>query len=356
MLHMFGRRHKADFIVGGQWGSEGKGAAAAALAKLMCHQGRPYDFMTTNAGAQAGHTSTHNGKTRVTFHLPTAAFIQYDETGYWPYIFINAGAIIDPEVFFQELEAFNIPSSKIGVHPNAAVITPECKEAEGRADSGQTKIASTRKGVGEALARKVLRTGQISRDHPKLEVFAQNMAMNSFLDKGFSMLVEVPQGLDLSVNEEFYPYCTSRNCTIQQAMSDADIHPHFYGETMLVLRSFPIRVGNIVENGRELGQSGGFYSDQVETSWEALGQKPEITTVTKRVRRVFTYSHQQAEKALRKTRPGVIYATFLDYMDEKARTAMLGHLIMNSPQQGAMVYGQYGPTTNDYKLEYQGRY
>jgi hypothetical protein len=40
------------------------------------------------------------------------------------------------------------------------------------------------------------------------------------------------------------------------------------------------------------------YPDQHELTWDQIGVAPELTTVTKLPRRVFTFSHQQFQKAL----------------------------------------------------------
>lgn len=319
MLENFRQPGKASFILGGQWGSEGKGGSAALVAQVLARRGETFDIYTTNAGAQAGHTSLHMGHKRVVFHLPTAPLIAAHEplsgngNCSQPFsIYLNAGSIIDPVVLEQELRDvaqnadFDIKRFKI--HPNAAVIEQQDRDAEGAADSAQTKIASTRKGVGNAQARKILRSAKLAKDHLYLKHFIGIRDLNEDMARGLSVLVEIPQGIGLSLNGPFYPHVTSRDCSIMQAMNDAGIHPHYYGKTMLVLRTFPIRVGNVGENS-----SGRAYADQWETSWDALGVPPEITTVTKRVRRVFEFSVTQAEHAIRVTRPDVIHLTFCDY-------------------------------------------
>lgn len=368
---------KASFILGGQWGSEGKGAVAASIAYQLSKRGEAFDIVTTNAGAQAGHTSVHNGKTRVVFHLPTAPLIMRDEGLPLPFTYLNAGSIIDPEVLRRELDDTDligrggVLASGFAIHPNAAVITQDCRDAEMAADSAQTKIASTRKGVGQALARKVLRSGMVASQHPYLQRFVRRLDLNAELQRGKSVLVEVPQGHDLSLDGPFYPYCTSRNCSVAQAASDAGIHPQFYGKTALVLRTYPIRVGNIYKEEpvrgpggggvitTQLGQSGSCHLDQKETSWEALGQTPEITTVTKRVRRVFTFSIDQALSAMAAARPDVVQLTFCDYAkNTNELDRIVGAIInaahglwMNDPE---FVF-QYGPSTADAHSGYQPR-
>ncbi len=330
MLKNFLISGKASFILGGQFGSCGKGAAAAWSAWQLGQQSpaSQFDITTTNAGCQSGHTSIHMGVRNVAFHLPTVPLIAPGSVGY-----LNAGAVIDLDVLSRELEVHGHNFSEFYIHPNAAVITRECREAEGRADSAQTKIASTRKGVGEALSRKVLRSGisaamAMPTGKPGGTVLGgahlRALDLCRKMSRGKSVLVEVPQGIGLSLNGPFYPHCTSRDCTVMQAASDAQIHPSFVGPVMLVLRTFPIRVGNILETpvnnkgGVNVvsGNSGGCYPDQHETTWAALGVPPEITTVTKRVRRVFTWSHRQVVDAFISARPTHVFLSHVDYLHD----------------------------------------
>lgn len=301
---------RADCVLGGQYGSEGKGAAVAFLAKNMYGSinKRRYNIVTTNASSQAGHTAKHNGNTYVTRHLPTAPLIVPGSM-----VYLNAGCAIDPDVFEQEMKDYDYldQCGEFYIHPNAAVITGDCIAAEGRPDSAQTRISSTRKGVGEAIARKVLRSGMVARDHPLLKRYVTRLDLNAQLQRGQSLLIEIPQGFGLSLNGRFYPYCTSRDCSVMQSLSDAGVHPHHLGRTLLVLRTYPIRVGNI-----EGHSSGTCYPDQHETNWRSLGITPEITTVTKRVRRVFTWSQAQVAEAITASRPNAVYLSHVDYVDD----------------------------------------
>lgn len=346
---------KASFIVGGQWGSEAKGAAAAWLAYDLAKEGRFYDIVTTNAGAQAGHTSIHDGKKRVVYHLPTAPMITEQCLGKNVSVtYLNAGSVIDPEGLEKELNDHYPKSGVFLIHPMAAVITDECREAEQRSDSSTTKIASTRKGVGQAIARKIARSGLVANDHPFLKQFCRRLDLNLNLSRGASILCEVPQGVSLSLNHSrFYPYTTSRDCIPSSAMGDAAIHPKLYGETMVVLRTFPIRVGNIVEDGQTLGESGGHYPDQSETNWDALGVPVEITTVTKRVRRVFTFSMQQIVDTFGLCRPDVVFLAFCDYLKDEGHLDRIIDMINTAARvnyvQPPKVIVSYGPTTGDVK-------
>jgi adenylosuccinate synthase len=77
----------------------------------------------------------------------------------------------------------------------------------------------------------------------------------------------------------------------------------------MTVRTFPIRVGNV-----DGFSSGDYYQDQDETSWEELNLKPELTTVTQRVRRVFTFSKMQYADALLTNMPSTVCINFMDYL------------------------------------------
>ena len=131
-------------------------------------------------------------------------------------------------------------------------------------------------------------------------------------------MVEVPQGFDLGINSGLsYPYCTSREISIAQAMSDAQIHPRFLGKVMMTMRTYPIRVG---------GTSGPFYSDSDEITWEELGVTPELTTVTKRVRRVATFSMLQYERSLNAIVPDYVFLNFLNYIPPASQQIFINRL------------------------------
>lgn len=354
MLGKFFRPGKASFIVGGQWGSEGKGAAAAFVARHLAEHGKYFQVVTTNAGVQSGHTSVHNDVKRVFYHLPTYPAIS-STYGYKPIVFLNAGSVIDVDVLFQELRDYTDCCDELIIHPNAAVITDECRAMEMRNDSGQTRIGSTRKGVGAAIASKVLRSGVVAKDIAALRPFTDKNYtnfVNSRLLLNKACLVEIPQGYGLGIDAGFYPYCTSRNCTPMQAMVDAQIHPLNYGHTMMVIRTFPIRVGNIQgEHGRMLGTSGGCYPDQYELTWEQIGVEAEITTVTKRVRRVFTFSFIQLAQALAALSPDILYITFVDYLkkDRERLEEFMFRVVHTLKAQNQLpeIITQHGPTTSD---------
>lgn len=319
----------ASVVVGGQFGSEAKGLVASYLAVNSLYRG--HLICTTNAGAQAGHTTIlDDGRKFVCFHLPTIGVLRPDST-----IYINAGSIIDADLLYREIrdicsvtgEDVDHLRDRIVVHPNAAHITQHAKNVE--AEGATTHLGSTQKGVGAALADKIMRhpwstIGGLDPFGGMLKVMTLDLM--ELMDKNYAVTVEIPQGTGLSINASpFFPKCTSRDCWLVSGLNDAAIHPDYLNEVAMVVRTFPIRVGHISDKeGEIVGNSGPFYPDSVELGWDQLpGVTPERTTVTKRVRRIATWSWQQYRDALRLNRPSRVFLTFTNYMDERS---VLTHL------------------------------
>lgn len=339
---------KASVIFDGQFGSTGKGLAGAWVGEHNA-----IDWATTNASANAGHTSIIDGKPVVLFHIPSS-YLTARRNGQCC-IYINAGAIIDLDVLEREIEELGIRHAEICVNPNAAVITQADKDAEADRGSSQAKIASTQKGVGAALARKIRRDGPnlgqlIERTYRKVPFQLKTVSLNREMQKGSSVVVEVPQGFSLSLNSSgFYPFTTSRDCTLQQGLSDAGIAPRLFHKSMAVIRTYPIRVGNIMDGERQVGFSGHVYPDQRETSWEALGLAEERTTVTKRVRRVFTFSAKQYEHMVRHSMPDIVFLNFCNYCTPGRVDAIANsmHQIERSMDLSTLHFYGYGPASDD---------
>ncbi len=328
----------ASVIIDGQFGSTGKGLIAGVLAT---GEGNECHIATTNASANAGHTTIVAGRKFVTFHLPTFAVMQPGCKAY-----LNAGAIINPALLENEIDTVGFDRSRLVIHPRAAVITEEMVNSEYAADSAATKLASTRKGVGTALAEKVMRRAKLAGDTPELAAYIGKIDLNKCLAFGDRVVVEIPQGFSLGINSGLaYPHCTSRDVTVAQGLADAGIHPSFLGHTMMSLRTYPIRVGNVMEDGKQIGWSGPCYPDQQETSFELLGVEPELTTVTKRVRRIFSFSDLQYQEAWRMNMPDAVFLNFCNYL---RGAEDLGKLIDKMHKAGAAPthYG-FGPSVED---------
>ena len=303
----FTQSGKLSMIIDGQFGSTGKGLIAGYVAL-----NDRVDFGMTNASANAGHTCIMDKK-YVAYHLPMVSVLTNRPA------FLCAGSIIDPRVLLAEIETLGVAPENVHIHPRAAVIEPEDVAAELQPDSSVTKIGSTQHGVGRALARKINRSARLAEDVDALKPFIVadfRSRVRSMLMGGAHGVMEVPQGFGLGINSGYaYPYCTSREISVSQALSDAQLHPSLLGAVMMTLRTYPIRVGSINNAKRgEPGWSGPFYWDSSEVTWAGVGVEPERTTVTGRIRRIGSWSQAQLQDAVLQLRPDVVFLNFVNYL------------------------------------------
>lgn len=308
-------RGKVAIIIDGQFGSCGKGLAAS-YAGYTEH----FDLCISNASPNAGHTWIDgDGKAHVTNHFSVAGIINKRSMKY-----LSAGSIIHPRMFLDEIQMLNLDPSEIFVHPRAAVVEDEDVAAEHARGSSFEKLASTRKGAGAALARKIRRNARLAGDHPELRRFSRAAEIHYLLDQGVSAILEIPQGTGLAINSGFaWPYLTSREITVAGGLADAQIHPCYLGKIMMCVRCHPIRVGNIEEGGQLRGTSGPFWPDSKEITWDEMGVERELTTVTRRVRRVATFSEQQYRNSVDINRPDFVFLNFVNYFKDEDELAGL---------------------------------
>jgi adenylosuccinate synthase len=314
----------AYLIMDGQWGSCGKGLLAGKLAL-----DRSPDVVVCNFGPNAGHTFiTKEGETIVTRQLPTGLVNESS------ILLIGPGAIIDPEVLEEELKRFSGPylvDRRVMIHERTAVVLPEDKEAE----QDLFAISSTRKGVGSALSRKITRhldgSPAIARDYyvgQQLDhCVISDKTYNDIIKTAKLVQIESSQGFELSLNHgSHYPYCTSRDVTPESILNDVGFPLRYLAETNVVVRTFPIRVGNEYDSyGRLIGTSGPVYPDMQELLWEHLSQRlertlEERTTVTGKPRRIFNWSFEQFEHMLQKLSPCQVMLNFCNYLHPTAQS------------------------------------
>lgn len=338
--------HGVHAIVDAQFGSTGKGLFASYLAAEAFKQGVSFSRVISNAGPNSGHTFYHEGRKHVLKQLPTFA-VKMALLGAPIPAILSAGAIIDPAILKKEAELY--PNVQIYVHPNAAVISAVDKDEE--RNGSIAAVAGTRSGTGAALARKVHREPDaiVSTAFGKLRAegfhFPDNVLVVPvpIFPKGARYFMEVSQGFSLGINSDFYPKVTSRECTVMQGIADARVAPKYVTRTYMVARTYPIRVGNV--DGHS---SGDHYWDQTETSWEALGVAPELTTVTQRVRRVFTFSQQQFEEAVMANAPDFVLMNFMNYLQGGPGEAMMTKYLARVKHEfGFDVFYGWGPQDGD---------
>ena len=330
-------------IIDGQYGSSGKGLLAGVIAKEKC-----IDTICTAWGPNAGHTMIdRTGRTWIHTMLANGIVGSHVKR-----ILIGPGSVINPDNLQKEwIASWDILGGVgLAIHPHAAIVTEEHREAE---DKTMTAIGSTKKGVGEAAIQRIRRdpkNSNVAKDcrHPFIkEHVVDTKTYQWLLDKADRVMIEGCQGYSLSMYHGFYPYTTSRDVSTHQSLADCAIpfglvQPRVYG----CFRTYPIRVANrFDESGNMVGTSGPCYHDQMEISWADLGREPELTTVTKLPRRIFTWSDTQYLEAIRMLGVTDPFINFMNYIPrEEDRHSFISRINRLGPR---IEYLGFGPSETD---------
>jgi adenylosuccinate synthase len=106
-------------------------------------------------------------------------------------------------------------------------------------------------------------------------------------------------------------------------LASLNVPPSAIGTVVGTARTFPIRVGNVKDTeGNQIGYSGDVYEGQKELTWDEVTKlsgapKPllEHTTLTNKVRRIFTFSHKAMRKAVAANDVDFLFLNFMNYLD-----------------------------------------
>lgn len=319
---------KVNFLIDGQWGSTGKGK----LAGYLYNRGG-IDIGISDNMPNAGHTFTKDGKDFILKALPTSCLFEGMVS------LVGPQAVLGEEQFQYEMEMIKNELGhypEVYIHPLACIVTGGDKVEE---QTIVNQMASTGQGSCSAYTKKMWRKGQanLARDSKFLEPYIRDTheILHVALADGKTALSEGSQGFDLSLNcGHAYPHVTSRDCLIGRMMDNAGCSVKDVGHIIASLRTFPIRVGS-TEN-----TSGPYYDDQQELDWGYISDKcgfsvEEKTTVTQRVRRVFTFSETQTRKFCQYVRPDFAFLNFVNYFSDHNERAEF----INSV---AALLGEYG--------------
>lgn len=291
-------------VVGGQFGSEGKGKVAHWLAERQSAS-----YAARVGGPNSGHVVCIDGHRTVLRQLPTAILCD-GVVGVLP-----AGGYIDAGILLREIDAAGLTPDRLLVHPHAVLIDERMKSAERKAGLVE-QIGSTAQGVGAAVTSRAMRQSSVrfARDVAALRPFVRtdlDRVLDDALRGGRRVIVEGTQGFGLSIlHGDHYPFLTSRDTTAAGALSEAGMSVRDVDCVALVLRAFPIRVG---------GNSGPLPS---ETTWDAIKQASgakvelaEFATATGRLRRVAHFDAETPRRAIRANKPDLVFLNHVDYFD-----------------------------------------
>jgi adenylosuccinate synthase len=290
-------------VIGGQYGSEGKGKVAFTYAR-----DNDCKIAVRVGGSNSGHTVIGDDGNAVIFrHLPTAALLP-DTT-----CILAAGTYIDVNILLDEISQAKLAPNRVMIDPNAVVVSDN-EISEEKSVGLRKRIGSTGSGTGAAVIGRIKRDSSVvlAKDEPRLAPYIANTRafMREQLNKGTRILVEGTQGFGLSLlHSKDYPFTTSRDTSAAAFVSEAGLSPLDVDEVIMVIRAFPIRVP---------GNSGPLPN---ETDWKNVsaiaGQESlvEYTSVTKSVRRVAHFDPEVVVSAIAANNPTHIVMNHLDYID-----------------------------------------
>lgn len=304
------KRGKLTVLVGGQYGSEGKGGIAAHIAD-------EYQVHVRVGSHNAGHTFYWHGEKHVMQSIP-CGWINPNAM-----IVIGRGALINMKQFMKELvhilQYYPDFLNRLHIDPEAGVLSDKFHDQEGGVyGEMHQRIGSTGEGVGPA------RVARINRDPMEFQQFqcvAKEYGLEKCLhpntpqfiamlqDSGVNILIEGTQGSALSLLHSFWPYCTSIDTNAAGIISEVGIAPSRVTNVLMVVRTYPIRVA---------GNSGPMRN---EITWDQLSDRlgknmtPEKTTVTKKVRRIAEWDDELFKQSCLLNAPTEIALTFADYID-----------------------------------------
>lgn len=316
-LGLYGREFErvVDVLVGGQYGSEGKGNIASYIAK-------DYDYLIRVGGPNAGHKVYQNPEPYTFHQLPSGTLNNSSAK-----LIIGPGAGINPIVLLREISDCSVGVDRLSIDPQAMIISQEDVDSE--ADL-EREISSTKSGAGAALARRIRCRGKehvkLARDHDDLRPFVRDtleVLDDAFL-KGKKLFLEGTQGTALSLYHGHYPHVTSRDTTVAGCLAETGISPNRVRKVVMVCRTYPIRVQDPSGGGtsgwmaqeidlEEISNRSGIQLDELQAT--------ERTSTTNRRRRIGEFEWVLLRKSASLNAPTDIALTFADYIDIQNRNA-----------------------------------
>jgi len=198
----------SDVVVDLQYGDSGKGKVAYYLAS----HGN-YDLVLRyNGGPNAGHTVYHGGQKYITHCVPVGVLFGIDSI-------VGPGCVLNPEGFLEEVKELNKrginTKGKLFVAKNAHIITDKHLAEDGN----ETRIGTTRRGIGPVYRDKYARTGIRAENVTELKDYLVDVHALIHDGQPHEILGEGAQGFGLDIDWGDYPYVTSSHATTAGAVA-----------------------------------------------------------------------------------------------------------------------------------------
>jgi adenylosuccinate synthase len=268
-------------LIGAQWGDEGKGKIIDVLTA------KADVIVRSQGGNNAGHTIVHGGVTYI-LHLIPSGILRREKV-----CVIGNGVVVDPIALVAEIDHLR----KVGVNIEKNLLVSDCAhlvmpyhrvlDEQREVRKGQTKIGTTKRGIGPAYADKAARTGlrvcdlmqpilfakklqakirennnilqalgakpincrEVAESYlaagEKLRPYVTNTVvyLHNALGGGKEILFEGAQGTFLDIDHGTYPYVTSSNTTAGGACTGTGVPPHRMDRVVGVMKAYTTRVG-----------------------------------------------------------------------------------------------------------------
>jgi len=332
-------------VVGSQWGDEGKG-------KIVDWLSREADVVIRfQGGNNAGHTLVIDGVTYKLRLLPSG-IVRKNKISV-----IGNGVVVDPWALIEEineikLKGVEIDEKNLILSESASLILPFHRELdEIREDSaGNSKIGTTRRGIGPAyedkIGRRSIRVMDLASENnldkrldatllhhnairkglgkeifkkdnvkkkllkiaPEILKFSKPVwrKIHEFKNEKKKILFEGAQGILLDVDHGTYPYVTSSNTVAAAAATGTGCGLNFINYVLGITKAYTTRVG-----------AGPFPTELKNEIGDLLGTRgKEFGTVTSRKRRCGWFDAVLVRQTIKISGINGIALTKLDVLDE----------------------------------------
>ena len=332
-------------VVGSQWGDEGKG-------KIVDWLSSEADIIVRfQGGHNAGHTLVIDGVTYKLRLLPSG-IVRKDKVS-----IIGNGVVVDPWSLLDEIKeikskGIEINQESLIISDAANLILPFHREMdELREDSaGNSKIGTTRRGIGPAyedkvgrrsirvmdlaseknldnrletalmhhnairkgIGKEIYKKDKLKQDllniAPEILKYSQPVwkKIDEFKSQKKKILFEGAQGILLDVDHGTYPFVTSSNTVASAAATGSGCGPNSINYVLGITKAYTTRVG-----------AGPFPTELTDEIGEKLGSiGKEFGTVTSRKRRCGWFDGVLVRQTIKIAGIDGIALTKLDVLDQ----------------------------------------
>jgi len=332
-------------VVGSQWGDEGKG-------KIVDWLSSEADIIVRfQGGHNAGHTLVIDGVTYKLRLLPSG-IVRKDKVS-----IIGNGVVVDPWSLLDEIKeikskGIEINQENLIISDAANLILPFHREMdELREDSaGNSKIGTTRRGIGPAyedkvgrrsirvmdlaseknldnrletalmhhnairkgIGKEIYKKDKLKQDllniAPEILKYSQPVwkKIDEFKSQKKKILFEGAQGILLDVDHGTYPFVTSSNTVASAAATGSGCGPNSINYVLGITKAYTTRVG-----------AGPFPTELTDEIGEKLGSiGKEFGTVTSRKRRCGWFDGVLVRQTIKIAGIDGIALTKLDVLDQ----------------------------------------